>query len=156
MEDLNDKVHIPDSFEDSDAESDTLSEKIRRLEGYGDLGQGGSKTQGDGESHQLWHMEHISDIATVNQIIQGKSMEKASDDISKTGMLSQDNQADGIDEENGMVNTQESTITITEHTSQNDIQNKTQDIDKIVGSQEATQLEYVKPQDDNGPQERRS
>ena len=37
-ENCNDTVHIPDCFDDSDTESDTLSEKIRRLEGYGDLG----------------------------------------------------------------------------------------------------------------------
>jgi hypothetical protein len=43
-DDQNDKVHIPETFDDSDAESETLSEKIRRIDGYGDLGQGSSTT----------------------------------------------------------------------------------------------------------------
>lgn len=72
VEDQGEKVHIPDSFDDSDAESDTLSEKIRRLEGYGDLGQGGSKSNNDNGPHQLWHMEIISDIEKMTQIFQEK------------------------------------------------------------------------------------
>lgn len=38
VDDSEDRVHIPEDFEDSDAESGTLSEKIRKLEGYGDVG----------------------------------------------------------------------------------------------------------------------
>lgn len=43
------KVHIPDSFVDSDDESDTMSDKLRNIGAYGDEGQECSKS-----SHQLW------------------------------------------------------------------------------------------------------
>jgi len=37
------KVYIPDTFENSESDSETLSDRIRKLDGYGDLGQGCSK-----------------------------------------------------------------------------------------------------------------
>ena len=57
-DDLGGKVHIPHSFENSDFDSETLSDRIRKIDGYGDLGQGYSK-QGKGEdSHQIWCMDN--------------------------------------------------------------------------------------------------
>lgn len=39
----NDKVHIPDSFEESDTDSETLSDKLRKIGVYENGGQGCSK-----------------------------------------------------------------------------------------------------------------
>lgn len=42
-ESSDEKVNIPDTFDDSDAESDTLSEKLRKIDAYNGDGQGGPK-----------------------------------------------------------------------------------------------------------------
>ena len=39
----NDKVHIPDSFEESDTDSETFSDKLRKIGVYENGGQGCSK-----------------------------------------------------------------------------------------------------------------
>jgi hypothetical protein len=52
MVDQNEKVHIPDSFDDSDAESETLSDKLRRIDAYTKVGQG-SKQPGKEGDHQV-------------------------------------------------------------------------------------------------------
>lgn len=58
-----DKVHIPESFEESNFDSETLSEKLRRIGAYEDGGQGCSK---DGEitgQQQMWCMEGNIDMS---------------------------------------------------------------------------------------------
>ena len=37
-DDLEDRVNIPEGFEDSDAESETLSDKLRKIDAYIELG----------------------------------------------------------------------------------------------------------------------
>ena len=56
MVDQAEKVHIPDSFDESDADSETLSDKLRHIDAYTEVGQG-SKQNGEEEDHQIWHME---------------------------------------------------------------------------------------------------
>lgn len=52
------KVHIPDTFEDSDADNESLSDKLRRIDAYNETGQGSKQAMGKDESgHQIWHME---------------------------------------------------------------------------------------------------
>ena len=34
-----DRVHIPDNFDDSDAESESLSDRLRRIGAYTEVGQ---------------------------------------------------------------------------------------------------------------------
>jgi len=41
-EEVAEKVHILDTFVESDAESDTLSERLRRIDAYNDEVHGGS------------------------------------------------------------------------------------------------------------------
>jgi len=66
-DDLGGKVHIPDSFENSDSDSETLSDLIRKIDGYRDLGQGCSK-QGNGEdSHQIWCMDNTAIGENIKQ-----------------------------------------------------------------------------------------
>jgi len=66
-DDLGGKVHIPHSFENSDFDSETLSDRIRKIDGYGDLGQGYSK-QGKGEdSHQIWCMDNTAISESIKQ-----------------------------------------------------------------------------------------
>lgn len=64
------KVHIPDTFNDLDAESETLSDKIRKLDGYGDVGQGSSKQYGEKDDHQIMIMKDSNTEATMNLMIQ--------------------------------------------------------------------------------------
>lgn len=66
-DDTNEKVHIPETFEDSDSDSD-LGDRIRRLEGFGDIGQGSSKNN-DEEVHQIWHMDSNLPAIDPKQLI---------------------------------------------------------------------------------------
>jgi len=38
MVDQNEKVHIPESFDESDADNETLSDKLRRIDVYTEVG----------------------------------------------------------------------------------------------------------------------
>jgi hypothetical protein len=42
-EDDGEKVHIPDTFEDSESDSDSFRLKVQMLTGFGDAGQSSSK-----------------------------------------------------------------------------------------------------------------
>lgn len=111
-EDANDRVQIPETFEDSDAESESSSERIRRIDGYGDIGQGCSKSNDGGETQQFWCMEKIAEPETMNQVMQDRMLKKTVDPESKEANT--DSQAIGVEEENCVVNTQESTVTVVE------------------------------------------
>lgn len=52
--DKEDRVHIPESFEYLATDSDTLSEKLRKIGAFGDEGQGCSKEGDKTEVHQMW------------------------------------------------------------------------------------------------------
>lgn len=49
-----DRVYLPKNLEEGASESETFSEKVRTLDGYGDFGQGCSKQGDEGESKQTW------------------------------------------------------------------------------------------------------
>ncbi|XP_066316654.1 uncharacterized protein [Miscanthus floridulus] len=61
------KVHIPETFEDSDSDSD-LGERIRKLEGFGDIGQGSSKQNDDKDTQHIWCMENNTPALDLMQI----------------------------------------------------------------------------------------
>lgn len=46
-----DKVQIPYTFEESDSESETLCDRLRKINAYGDSGQGCSKDM-EGEANK--------------------------------------------------------------------------------------------------------
>lgn len=46
------RVHIPETFDESYSDSD-MGDRIRRLEGFGDIGQGSSKTKDDEDAQQF-------------------------------------------------------------------------------------------------------
>lgn len=56
----------------TNAESESLSEKIRKLEGYSDVGQTSSKQGGDENNHQIWCMDEVYEDGTVESILQQK------------------------------------------------------------------------------------
>lgn len=51
------KVHIPDSFEDSETDSDSFTLKISKLTGMGDTGQSSSKGAHEDSTKQLWFVD---------------------------------------------------------------------------------------------------
>jgi hypothetical protein len=53
-----DIVQIPDNFEDFDTESETLSDKLRKIDAYGDNGQGCSKGMEGEVNKQMWFFEN--------------------------------------------------------------------------------------------------
>jgi len=60
-------VHIPDHFDESDAESETLSEKLRKIDAYHEVGQGGSQVDEEQSNQQVWYMEVDSNEEATNQ-----------------------------------------------------------------------------------------
>lgn len=51
------KVHIPDSFDDSDTDNDSFTLKVSKLTGLGDTGQSSSKDVPADATNQLWKMD---------------------------------------------------------------------------------------------------
>lgn len=51
------KVHTPDTLEDSKSYSDSFSDKLKLIEGTGDLGQPSSKQGEESNPNQLWFMD---------------------------------------------------------------------------------------------------
>lgn len=120
-EDKGEKVHIPETFEDSDSDSD-LGERIRRLEGFGDIGQGSSKNI-DGDVHQIWCLESNPPTLDPKQVIsEDMKLMNAEGSTLETDkqLVSLGNQKpiemDFSDE--AIVNTQESTVAEEEITEQ--------------------------------------
>jgi len=120
------KVHIPDRFDDSDAESESLSEKIRKLEGYGDLGQGTSKQGGGRDDHQVLYMSNFSNDATMELMTQHQMQKQISnhEDLNKT-IKARDNMIVPQEQEDEgevdvVINTQESSITMVNADEQGD------------------------------------
>lgn len=66
VNDQQDKVHIPDTFDESDAESESLSEKLRKIDAYAGSDQGTSKEENGDDSQHIWAMEidKVDDAAT--------------------------------------------------------------------------------------------
>ena len=118
---MNEKVQIPDNFEDSDAESESSSEKIRRLEGYEEVGKC-SKLKEKENTQSFWCLENNSGLNVMNQMMQSKLAEKT--------IINSDNEASQVDQDvakeddNVVVNTQESTITNVETSQDDDLKKK--------------------------------
>lgn len=108
---LVEKVHIPDNFEESDAESETLSEKLRKIDAYSDMNQGTSKGAEDNDNQSVWHMEVEVNEESLVQIANLKNSANASmtDGLLSEGLFSsQDDKGMAADT---LINSQESVIT---------------------------------------------
>jgi hypothetical protein len=68
VSDNEDRVQIPDNFEESDTESDTFSEKLRKIDAD-DIGQGCSKDMAGEVNKRVWRFE--TDPSFVNPIKSG-------------------------------------------------------------------------------------
>lgn len=83
IDDQNEKVHIPESFEDFD-DSETLSAKLRGIGTYTDTNLE-NKQNGEDDDHQIWHMEVDETTENASQIMtemlkqQGTCQDKAAD-----------------------------------------------------------------------------
>lgn len=70
------KVHVPDSFEDSDDESLTLSEKLRSIDAYTEVAQSSKQDDVEGDQ-QVWHMDVDEntkmDAQFVNSMLKSQS-----------------------------------------------------------------------------------
>lgn len=117
--DKGDKVHIPDTFENS--ESEPLSDRIRRLDGYGDIGQGCSKQGHNDESHRVWCMDDVvtndnvkQHFTSSEQLVNPKSASLENDkEPPVTGLLENYNNPTEVEiSEEAIVNTQESTVSV--------------------------------------------
>jgi hypothetical protein len=54
IDDIAEKVHIPNTFVESNAESETLSERLRKIDAYNDEEQGGSQVNENNSEQQAW------------------------------------------------------------------------------------------------------
>lgn len=112
------KVHIPDNFDDSDADSETLSDKIRKLDGYGEIGQSSYKPEGFGDDQQILFVHDNSNDINMELLAQRQMMKQTQNqsviqtasDIVGTELPSQNLDSDIAME--GVIASQESTITI--------------------------------------------
>lgn len=114
-----DKVHILDTFEDSDAESETLSERLRKIDACDDNNQGNSKEKTSDENQQVWAMEideNEGDAAQVMKIqkrahaslgLIGLSVNMPCDETLMTNL----NQEEKDVTDEAIINSQESIIT---------------------------------------------
>jgi hypothetical protein len=75
MSDQNEKVHIPDNFEESDADSETLSEILRSIDAYTEVIPGTRSKEGQ-DDHQVWHMEVDGATEGVSHIMNEKLLNK--------------------------------------------------------------------------------
>jgi len=69
-----DRVHIPDNFDDSDAKSESLSDRLRRIGAYTEVGQRSQQNE-DKENHQVWAMEVDESVDPSAQIMGNKEQE---------------------------------------------------------------------------------
>lgn len=130
------KVHILDTFEESDAESEKLSERIRKLDGYGEVGQS-SKQGEDGDNHRVMLMKDISTDANMDLMVQHHLQKQLNnqDDI-YTPMETADTMippliSRDIMATEGIINSQESTITMVDCEEVNEIPEAEKDATKV-------------------------
>jgi hypothetical protein len=67
--DTAEKVYIPYHFDESDAESETLSEKLRQIDAYQENEQGGTQVDEDRSNQQVWYMKVDPSENAVNQAV---------------------------------------------------------------------------------------
>lgn len=69
VEETAEKVDIPDTCVESDAESDTLSEKLRKIDAYNDGDYGGYQANENNSNQQVWFMEEDArDVAATQEL----------------------------------------------------------------------------------------
>ena len=114
-----DKVHTLDTFEDSDVESEMLSERLRKIDACDDNIQGNSKEKTSDENQQVWAMEideNEGDAAQVMKIqkqahaslsLIGLSVNMPCDETLMTNL----NQEEKDVTDEAIINSQESIIT---------------------------------------------
>lgn len=76
-EDSGGKVNIPETFEESESDSD-LTDRIRRIDGFGDIGQGCSGQKNGEDSQQFWYMEANTTNACMDHLIGGTEKSRKS------------------------------------------------------------------------------
>jgi hypothetical protein len=113
MSSQNEKVHIPDSFEEFDVDSETLNERSRSIDAYTEVIPGIRSKEGQ-DNHQVWHTEVDGDTEGVSHIINEKLLNKEScqdkaADSELLQMLSFQSQPAEANE--SIINSQESIIT---------------------------------------------
>jgi hypothetical protein len=70
------KVHIPETLEDSDSDSDSFAQKLASLAGMDGVGQT-SKNDQEYNSKQIWFMNETSDV-NIKDMSHAKPANKAS------------------------------------------------------------------------------
>ena len=112
-------MRILDTFEDSDAESEMLSERLRKIDACDDNNQGNSKEKTGDENQQVWAMEideNEGDAAQVMKIqkqahaslgLIGLSVNMPCDETLMTNL----NQEEKDVTDEAIINSQESIIT---------------------------------------------
>jgi hypothetical protein len=63
------KMYIPYHFDELDAESETLSEKLRQIDAYQENEQGGTQVDEDRSNQQVWYMKVDPSENAVNQVV---------------------------------------------------------------------------------------
>jgi hypothetical protein len=69
IDDTVEKVHILDSFVESDAESEALSERLRKIDAYNDEEQGGSQVNENNSEQQAWFIQEDANVVIAPQIL---------------------------------------------------------------------------------------
>lgn len=110
-----DRVHIPTSFDESDTESDTLSEKLRKIDAYNEDIQRGSQVNENTPNQQVWFMEANEKSVAAPQITNREiHLQKKTEALSSVLPLSGAGEGKGCDvgaTDEDIINSQESVIT---------------------------------------------
>lgn len=145
-------LHIPDHFDESDAESETLSEKLRQIDAYQENEQGGTQVDEDQSNQQVWYMEVDPSEDAVNQAVnleiqnQNEFISLSSDIVTSALQTSQENnQAEKESVVADVLNSQKSVII-------DDGQNST----VVIGDAKKDEKNQEKGQDGISQPERRS
>jgi hypothetical protein len=113
MSEQNEKVHIPDTFEDSEADSESLSEKLRSIDAYND-GTLGSNSKGGQDDQHIWHMEVEEATGYTSNVINEELMQQSKGRDKDANSVMQQLPSSQVlhDEDAGnVINSQESVIT---------------------------------------------
>jgi hypothetical protein len=111
--DQNERVHIPEFFEDSDADSETLSDKPRRIDAYNEVGQSSKQPSGKG-GHQVWRMEmdKQQEDGSIHAMLKEQSLQKnqvvATEPLNSEALHAP---ADQLGDGDNVFNSQESVLT---------------------------------------------
>ena len=109
IDDDGEKVHIPETLEDSDSDSDSFAQKLASLAGLDGVGQT-SKNDQENNSKQIWFMNETSEI-NIKEMSLDKLDDKLKEDDTKGVSVTVNTQSPEIFlSDDTIVNTQESEI----------------------------------------------